>query len=129
MTIVATMTKLPEYPHFNTQTPALGQRLAATIAAIPAAHLPRPVTGEVFADPEDAFVRLRDWGFTQGILLVKKSTNNKRGRWQIDCSRHHKETRNWRETPAEERQRLRPLAPTTKQMTVYSVFISLDGSD
>jgi hypothetical protein len=64
MTIVATMAKLLEYPHFNTQTPALRQRLAATIAAIPAAHLLRPVTGEVFADLEDAFVRLRDWGFT-----------------------------------------------------------------
>ena len=92
--VAVTMSKLPEYPHFNTQTPALRQRLATAIAAIPAAHRLRPVKGEVFTDPEDAFVRLRDWGFTQGILLVKESANNKKGRWQIDCSRYYKETRN-----------------------------------
>jgi hypothetical protein len=100
------MSKLPEYPHFDTQTPALRDRIATAIAAIPAAHCLRPVKGEVFVDPQDAFVRLRDWGFTQGILLVKESANNKKGRWQIDCSRHHKETSNWRKTPAEERKRL-----------------------
>jgi hypothetical protein len=66
----------------------------------------RPVTNEVFANPEDAFIRLRDWGFTQGILLVKESANNKRGRWQIDCSRHHSETRNSRKTPLNEKQRI-----------------------
>jgi hypothetical protein len=61
MTIAATMSlKLPEYPHFATQTPELRQRLGTAIATIPPAHLLRPVKNELFADPEDAFVRLRD---------------------------------------------------------------------
>ena len=96
----------PDYPHFDTQTPELRHRIDTAIAAIPPDHWVRPATGELFADPEDAFIRIRNWGFTQGILLVKESTNNKKGRWQIDCSRHHKETANWRKTPLEDRQRL-----------------------
>ena len=100
------MLDLPEYPHFTTQTLALRQRIATAIAAIPAAHLLRPATGELFVEPEDAYIRIRDWGFTQGIYLVKESVNNKKGRWRIDCSRHHKETRNSRKTPLDERKRL-----------------------
>jgi hypothetical protein len=88
----------PDYPHFDTQTPELRHRIDTAITAIPPNHWVRPATGELFADPEDAFIRMRNWGFTQGILLVKESTNNKRGRWQMDCSRHHKETANWRKT-------------------------------
>jgi hypothetical protein len=37
---------------------------------------------------------------------VKESIKNKKGRWQIDCSRHHKETRNSRKIPLKDRQRL-----------------------
>jgi hypothetical protein len=68
--------------------------------------LTRPKAGELFTDLEDAFIHIHNWGFTQGILLIKKSTNNKRGRWQIDYSRYYKETANWRKTPLKERQRL-----------------------
>lgn len=64
MPIAVTMLELPEYPHFNTQTLELRQRIATAIASIQPAHLLRPVTNEVFANPEDAFIRLRDWGFT-----------------------------------------------------------------
>ena len=74
------MLDLPEYPHFTTQTLALCQRIATAIAAIPAAHLLRPATGELFVEPEDAYIRIRDWGFTQGIYLVTESVNNKKGR-------------------------------------------------
>jgi hypothetical protein len=100
------MSELPEYPHFPTQTLALRKRLATVIAAIPHAHLPRPVKNEIFTNPEDAFIRIRDWGFTQGVLLVKESTSEVKGRWQIECSRHHKQTSDWRKTPAPERQRV-----------------------
>jgi hypothetical protein len=98
--------KAPEYPKFNTQTPELRKAIDAAIAAIPTDHWVRPRKNELFADPEDAFIRIRNWGFTQGILFVKESANNKKGRWQIDCARHHKETSNWRKTPMEDRQRL-----------------------
>jgi hypothetical protein len=100
------MSKLPEYPHFATQTPELRQRITTAIAAIPPAHLLRPVKNELFTNPEDAYTRIRDWGFTQGIHLVKESVNNKSGRWRFKCSRHHKETRNSRKTPLDERKRL-----------------------
>ena len=86
--------KAPEYPEFNTQTPELRKAIATAIAAIPTDHWVRPRKNELFADPEDAFIRIRNWGFTQGILFVKESISNKRGRWKIDCFRHHKETWN-----------------------------------
>jgi hypothetical protein len=61
------MSKLPEYPHFNMQTPELRQYIATIIAtiiaAIPPEHLLGLVKNELFASPEDAFIRLRDWGF------------------------------------------------------------------
>jgi len=86
--------------------PELCKRIETTIAAIPPDHWVRLKKNELFADPETAYIRIRDWGFTQGIHLVKESTNSRKGRWQIDCSRYHKETRNSRKTPLEERKRL-----------------------
>jgi hypothetical protein len=62
------MSKLPEYPRFDTQTPELPKHIATAIAALSPDHL--PAIGELFADPEDAFIRTRNWGFTQVILLV-----------------------------------------------------------
>ena len=41
----------PVYPHFNTQTPELRQRIATVIAAIPPDHWVRPKKNELFADP------------------------------------------------------------------------------
>lgn len=79
-----------QYPVFSTQTPELKAQIAEAIAALPAARRLRPVQNETFATPEEAYTRLKDWGFTQGISLVKESANNKKGRWQIECSRHHK---------------------------------------
>jgi hypothetical protein len=60
MTINSTMSKLLGYLYFDTQTPALRQRLVIVIAAIRPAHLLRPVKNEFFADPENAFIRIRD---------------------------------------------------------------------
>lgn len=54
------MSKLPEYPRFDTQTPELRKHIATAIAAIPADHLVRPRKNKLFADPEDAYIRLRD---------------------------------------------------------------------
>ena len=54
----------PDYPHFNTQTLELRHYINTAIAAIPPNHWLRLATGELFADPEDAFIRMRNWGFT-----------------------------------------------------------------
>jgi hypothetical protein len=121
------MSKLekPVYPYFNTQTPELRQRINTAIAAIPPDYWVRPKKNELFTDPKTAFICLCDWGFTQGILLVKESTNSRSGRWIIDCSRYYKETRNSRNTLLKERQ---ALVYIPKQMTANSVYISLDES-
>ena len=50
----------PEYPKFNTQTPELRRHIATAIDAIPPNHWVRPKKNELFADPETAFIRLRD---------------------------------------------------------------------
>ena len=98
--------KNPLYPHFNTQTPELRKRIKTAITAIPLDHWVRPKKNELFADPETAYIRIRDWGFTQGIHLVKESMNSKKGRWQIDYSRYYKETYNSRKTLLKERKQL-----------------------
>jgi hypothetical protein len=66
ITIAITMSKLekPVYPNFNTQTKELRKRITTAINALPLEHLTRPKAGELFADPEDAFIHIRNWGFT-----------------------------------------------------------------
>jgi hypothetical protein len=97
---------IPEYPRFSTQTKELRATIADAIQSLPEAHRTRPVTGEAYDTPDQAYERIKDWGFIQGMYLVKESANNKKGRWQIECSRHHPATRNVRETPLENRVRL-----------------------
>jgi hypothetical protein len=52
--------KKPVYPHFNTQTPELRKRIETAITAIPLDHWVRPKKNELFADPETAYIRIRD---------------------------------------------------------------------
>jgi hypothetical protein len=54
------MSKLPEYPHFDTQTPELYKRITTVIIAILPVHLLCLVKIELFIDLEDAFVHLRN---------------------------------------------------------------------
>jgi hypothetical protein len=69
-----------DYPRFATQTKDLRAEINQAIAALPGAHRLRPATGETYATPGEAYTRIKDWGFTQGMLLVKESANNKAGR-------------------------------------------------
>jgi len=66
ITIAVTMSKSKalEYPEFNTQTPELRKTITTAIAAIPTDHWVRPRKNELFTDLEDAFIRIRNWGFT-----------------------------------------------------------------
>jgi hypothetical protein len=59
ITTTITMSK-PEYPIFDTQTPELCKRITTVINALPPDHLVRPKAGELFTDPEDAFIRIRN---------------------------------------------------------------------
>jgi hypothetical protein len=76
------MSKLekPVYPHFNTQTPELRKHIETIITTIPPDHWVRPKKNKLFTDPKTAYIRICDWGFTQGIYLIKESTNSRKGR-------------------------------------------------
>jgi hypothetical protein len=50
----------PEYPIFNTQTPELRKYIATVINTLPPNHLVRLKAGELFTDPEDAFIYIRN---------------------------------------------------------------------
>jgi hypothetical protein len=50
----------PEYPIFDTQTLELRKRIATVINALPPDYLVRPKAGELFVDPEDAFICIRN---------------------------------------------------------------------
>jgi hypothetical protein len=62
VTIAITMSKSKalEYPKFNTQTPKLYKAIAIAIAAIPIDHWVRLRKNELFADPKDAFIYIRN---------------------------------------------------------------------
>ena len=71
---------MPEYPQFATQTKELRAEITQAIAALPENHHLHPATDEIYKTPNKAYTHIKDWGFTQGMLLVKESVNNKRGR-------------------------------------------------
>jgi hypothetical protein len=52
--------KALEYPEFNTQTPELRKAIATAITAISTDYWVRPRKNELFADPEDAFIRIHN---------------------------------------------------------------------
>jgi hypothetical protein len=56
--------KALEYLKFDTQTPELYKAITTAITVIPADHWVRPRKNELFADPEDSFIHIRNWGFT-----------------------------------------------------------------
>jgi hypothetical protein len=43
--------------------------ISTTIATIPANHRVYLYKNELFTNPEDAFIYIHNWGFTQGILI------------------------------------------------------------
>jgi hypothetical protein len=61
-TVAITMSKskAPEYLKFNTQTPELRKAITSVINAIPADHWVRLRKNELFANPEDAFICIRN---------------------------------------------------------------------
>jgi hypothetical protein len=56
--------KALEYPKFDTQTLELRKAITTAITTIPADHWVRLRKNELFTDPEDGFIHIRNWGFT-----------------------------------------------------------------
>jgi hypothetical protein len=52
--------KAPEYSKFDTQTSELRKAIATLITAILANHWVRPRKNELFIDPEDGFICIRN---------------------------------------------------------------------
>jgi hypothetical protein len=50
----------PEYSIFNTQTLELCKHITIVINALPPDYLVRLKAGELFIDPEDAFIYIRN---------------------------------------------------------------------
>jgi hypothetical protein len=53
-----------DYLYFNTQTLELRHYINTIIAAISSNHWLCLAIGELFIDLEDAFIYMRNWGFT-----------------------------------------------------------------
>jgi hypothetical protein len=62
ITVAVTMSKLktPKYPKFDTQILELRKAITTVITAIPADHWVRLRKNELFIDPEDGFIRIRN---------------------------------------------------------------------
>ena len=52
--------KALKYPKFDTQTLELHKAITIVITIIPADHWVRPRKNELFIDPEDGFIRIRN---------------------------------------------------------------------
>jgi hypothetical protein len=52
--------KAPEYSKFDTQTLELRKAITTAITTIPADHWVRLRKNELFTDPEDSFIRIRN---------------------------------------------------------------------
>jgi hypothetical protein len=52
--------KTPKYPKFDTQILELRKAITTVITAIPADHWVRLRKNELFIDPEDGFIRIRN---------------------------------------------------------------------
>lgn len=81
------------------------ERVQKVTSTFPAPHLVAPQLGERFLSREEAKERFQNWAFTQGVALVVESKSLSRGSYILECTRHHKETRNTRDIAAEDRKR------------------------
>jgi hypothetical protein len=62
----------------TTRTPQLQEQINQAIIALPAEHRLPPYQDEVVDTPEEGYIRLQNWAFTQGYELVIKSSNANR---------------------------------------------------
>jgi hypothetical protein len=68
------------------------------------ARLTAPVAGESSINYEDTLKRLQEWAFTQDFAIVTESVRKCRVIFQ--CIHYREKTRNTRETPTEDRERV-----------------------
>jgi hypothetical protein len=76
----------------STVTPLLASQITKATKAFPPAHLIAPANGESFETPRDALLRLQDWAFTQGFVVVTEST--RKSQIIFHCIHHRNKTRN-----------------------------------
>ncbi len=77
-------------------TDALTAEIRRSINALPPAHQIAPTDGEIVDNPQDGYIRLQDWAFTQCFALVKESSRPERV--VLHCIHHHEKTRDTRKT-------------------------------
>ena len=102
-------------------TPELAAQIDTAIAALPRAHLEKPITDEKFQSRDEALKRLQDWAFTQGFAIITNTT--RADRVHYGCSKHRgKLVRTTRMTDPEGRER--PLKKTREGGCCWSAYIS-----
>lgn len=83
----------PECPeHFKTD-------LKTRVRSLLSFYLLRPVTGEVFEDPDLCYKRLQGWALLQGFAIVRASGSLKQARPRFDfrCIHYGRQTANCRQ--------------------------------
>ena len=65
------------------------------------------IAPDPFSNPDQALSRLNDWAFCEGHAFMTATKDAVRRRTVYRCVRHGEGTRNYRQTPEEERSRLR----------------------
>ena len=84
----------------------LADKRRRAFAAIPDAHERAPSHGEVYEGPEGARLRLQDYAFCEGFVIVgTKRETKKRGLYTFECHRHGKKPQNKHKLTDETRQR------------------------
>lgn len=78
-------------------------KLQQAISHLPPSHRTLPQRNETFESLDAARLRLQDYAFTQRFALVTEKNYKKHSTLVLDCSRHHKDTRNYRKLSEEDR--------------------------
>lgn len=69
----------------------------------PPSHRTLPQRNETFESLDAASLRLQDYAFTQRFALVTEKNYKKHSTLVLNCSRHHKDTRNYRKLSEKDR--------------------------
>lgn len=84
-------------------TNALTTEIQKLINTLLPAHQLAPIDGEIIDNPQDRYIRLQDWAFTQGFVMVKKSSQLERV--VPHCIHHHDKSQDIRKTDKTDRKR------------------------
>ncbi|KAF8426523.1 hypothetical protein BGX38DRAFT_1334762 [Terfezia claveryi] len=90
----AMVSELPAWAPHPRLDPALILAVQSAVNSITVSHCQAPTSGEIFDNPDTAFVRLQDYAFVMGFAVVKTAGSITMGRVRYACI-HHGQRRNY----------------------------------